>query len=59
MNEPLSITDELLELLDADLREEYEERAAIMEYEGGLPREFAEYLALLNVFHRHPRNADK
>jgi hypothetical protein len=54
MNRPLTFTEELLTRLDADLREEYEERAAIMEYDGGLPREFAENLALLNIFWRHP-----
>jgi len=30
---------EMLERLEPDLREDYEERAAIMEYDGGLPRE--------------------
>jgi hypothetical protein len=35
--------------LPADLREDYEERAAIREYDGGLPRELAEHYALLDA----------
>ena len=35
--------------LPSDLRIEFEERAAIMEYDGGLPREGAEALALAEV----------
>lgn len=34
------------------LREEYEERAAIMQYEGKMTQEEAEYQALLDVFRR-------
>lgn len=33
-----------------DLRDRYEERAAIMEFDGGLPRAEAEKLALQDVF---------
>ena len=40
--------------LDADLREEFEERAGIIEFDGQLPRAHAECLALLNVLYRHP-----
>ena len=40
--------------LDADLREEFEERAAIIEYDGQLQRAHAECLALLDVLRRHP-----
>ena len=40
--------------LDADLREDFEERAAIIEYDGQLQRAHAECLALLDVLHRHP-----
>jgi hypothetical protein len=54
MNRPLTIMEELLNRLDEDLKEAWEERAAIMEYDGGLPRDHAECLALLNVFLRHP-----
>ena len=35
---------------EADLAELYEERAAIMEYDGGLSREEAERLARVDVF---------
>ena len=35
--------------LTAEQRECYEERAAIIEYEGGLPRHVAEFRALLEV----------
>ena len=42
--------------LPGDLRVEFEERAAIMEYDGGLPRERAEALALAEVL-RLMRNA--
>ncbi len=40
--------------LDDDLREEFEERSAIIEYDGKLPRAHAEALALLNVLRNHP-----
>ena len=45
---------EIVELLGEDLREEFEERAAIVEYDGNFPRAHAECLALLDVLHRHP-----
>jgi hypothetical protein len=54
MNRPLTIIEELLKRLDDDLKEAWDERAAIMEYDGGLSREHAECLALLNVVLRHP-----
>ena len=44
--------DESLSDLPADRHFEWDERAAIMEYEGGIPRERAEYLALLDVLAR-------
>jgi hypothetical protein len=47
------IVSELIEHLDADVRELFEERAGIVEYEGGLPREEAESYALLDVLRRH------
>ena len=59
MNRPLTITEELLNRLDDDLKEEWEERAAIMEFDGGLSRDHAECLALLNVFMRHPMALSK
>jgi len=45
---------EMVELLDANQREEFEERAGIVEFDGQLPRAHAECLALLVVLHRHP-----
>jgi hypothetical protein len=49
-----SFVADMVNLLDANLREDYEERAAIMQFDGGLPREHAECLALLNVIRRYP-----
>ena len=50
--------DELVALivndLDPKLREEFEERAGIMEFDGQLTRRLAESLALLDVLRRHP-----
>jgi hypothetical protein len=40
---------ELIKQLDADQREAFEERAAIMEFDAHVPREQAELLALLDV----------
>lgn len=40
--------------LDAALREEFEERAAIIEYEAKVVRDDAEHLALIDVLRRHP-----
>ena len=48
------IVSELIERLDTDIRELFEERAGIVEFEGGLPREEAESYALLDVLRRHP-----
>lgn len=48
------LVSDLLHLLDRDLREEFEERAAIVEFEAGYPREHAECLAMLDVISRHP-----
>lgn len=45
---------EMVSKLDPALREEFEERAAIMEFEGAMLRDHAECLALLDVLHRHP-----
>jgi hypothetical protein len=41
--------------LDPDWRVEWEERAAIMEYDGKLPRERAEALALVDILGRMKR----
>jgi len=48
------IVSDLVALLDEDLREAYEERAAIMNFDGGVDRELAEALALLQVISRYP-----
>ncbi len=40
--------------LDDDLREEFEERAGIIEFDAGKNRAHAECLALLNVLRNHP-----
>jgi hypothetical protein len=45
---------ELVTRLDDALREDFEERAGIMEIDGQLPRGHAECRALLDVLHRHP-----
>jgi len=49
-----TIVEEWLQLLPDDLREEYEERVAIMIHDGGVqPEELAQALALLCVLRRH------
>jgi len=40
--------------LDDNLREDFEERAGIIEFDGMLPRAHAECLALIDVLRRHP-----
>lgn len=45
---------DLVERLSPDLREDFEERAGIIEYDAGLPRAHAESLALVSVLSRHP-----
>ena len=45
---------EMVAKLNASLREDFEERAAIMEFDGNLQRDHAECLALLDVLHRYP-----
>jgi hypothetical protein len=45
---------ELADLLEDDLRESFEERAGIMEFDAGLERAHAECLALLSVLARNP-----
>ena len=51
MNE---IVQELLKHLDEDQREDFEERAGIMLYDGGLTRDHAECLALLYLLKKYP-----
>ena len=45
---------EMVAKLNANLRENYVERASIMEFDGNLPRDHAECLALLDVLSRYP-----
>ena len=45
---------EIVGTLPLQLREDYEERAAIMEHDGELPRAEAECRALLSVLRRYP-----
>jgi hypothetical protein len=49
------IVAEWLVLMDTDLREAWEERAAIMEFDGGLERDLAEALALLLIIREYPQ----
>ena len=44
----------MVENLSTDLREDFEERAAIMEFDGDLEHTLAEALALLCLLHNHP-----
>jgi hypothetical protein len=45
----------LVARLNANLREAWEERAAIREFEGGLTKDHAECLALLDVIDMYPK----
>ncbi len=45
---------EMLNHLNDYQREEYEERAAIMQYDGKMARDHAECLALLDIIRRNP-----
>ena len=54
MTQEKSIVADLVERLNADLREAHEERAGLMEFDGGLDRDFAECLALLEVLRVQP-----
>ena len=49
-----AIVADIVDGLDATLREEFEERAAIIEFEGKESPAHAEALALLDVLSRHP-----
>ncbi len=46
---------DLVSRLDAGLREAFEERAAIREFDGGIARDLAEALALLDVIRQYPK----
>ena len=45
---------EIVDQLDEDLRELFQERAAVREYDGGYTRAHAEALGLLDVVNRYP-----
>ena len=45
---------DMVRLLDAARRDDFEERAGIIEFEAQIPRAHAECLALLDVLRRHP-----
>lgn len=49
-----NIVADLINRLDADSREAFEERAGIMQFDAGLDRAHAEALALLDVIRLHP-----
>ena len=55
LNTPIDpLVEEIVSLLDDNQREEFEERAAIIEFNAHLLRAHAECLALLDVLRRHP-----
>ncbi len=55
MQQPIDpLVASLVDRLDDNLREAFEERAGILEFEAGLTRAHAECLALLNVLVSHP-----
>ena len=55
MQTPLDpLVAQMVDQLDLDLRESFQERAAIIEYDAKVQRAHAEALALLNVLDRHP-----
>ncbi len=45
---------DMVSRFDEDLREDFEERAGIIEFEANLPRAHAECLALIDLLRRHP-----
>lgn len=60
MNTPLyprpvdALVAEMVDALDDERREDFEERAAIITHEAGFERGHAECLALLDLLRRHP-----
>ena len=56
MSTPVTeVVADLISKLDANLVEAFEERAAIREFDGGLNRELAAALALLDVIRQYPK----
>lgn len=49
-----TVTDFVIRL-DANLKDLYEERAGILEYDAGIQRDLAEALALLMLIRQHPK----
>ena len=49
------IVSDFVNLLDANLREAWEERSAILEFDAGITRDLAEALALLLVIKQYPK----
>ena len=54
MNKHVSLIADLLDLLDVERRYEFEERAGIIEFDGGQLRDQAEVLALVDLLRAHP-----
>ena len=48
---------EMVARLDENLREAFEERAAVMEFDACIQRDLAEALALLLVIRQYPKDA--
>ena len=55
MSHPIVI--EMVARLDENLREAFEERAAVMEFDACIQRDLAEALALLLVIRQYPKDA--
>jgi len=51
---PTPLVADLVERLEPELRQDFEERAGIIEFDGGQPRDLAECLALIDVLRRFP-----
>lgn len=49
------IVSDFVNLLDANLREAWEERSAILEFDAGITRDLAEALAMLLVIRQYPK----
>jgi hypothetical protein len=54
MTQVPSKLDDLLVRLDADMHYQFAERAGIIEYDGGVDRDEAELLALVDLLRSHP-----
>ncbi len=55
MEEPLDeLVAEVIKVLDASQREDFEERAGVIEFDSNIPRAQAERMALLDILRRYP-----